>query len=218
MFALQNAGDRSLDLEGLSAIPIRTSSSTAKFDLSLTVTDRQGDLRASLNYNTDLFDAATIARMLAHFQTLLEGIVANPEQPISELPLFTDAEKPTLIEWNDTKTKYPKDKCIHRLFEDQVERTPDAVALVFEDQQVTYKELNHRANQLARYLSQEGVQRATAVGIYLDRSIELAVALLAVLKAGGVYVPWIRLLIERIGHIARRASLASWYSGPGITR
>ena len=111
----QNAGDRSLDLEGLSAIPIRTSSSTAKFDLSLTVTDRQGDLRASLNYNTDLFDAATIARMLAHFQTLLEGIVANPDQRISELPLLTEAEKhQLLVEWNDTKTDYPKDKCIHQ--------------------------------------------------------------------------------------------------------
>ena len=96
--------------------------------------------------------------MIGHFQTLLEGIVANPDQRISELPILTEAEKhQLLIEWNDTKKDYPQDKCIHQLFEEQVERTPDATAVVFEDQQLTYRELNGRANQLAHYLRKFGV-------------------------------------------------------------
>ena len=190
MFIFQHNADIPLDFEHLAVDPIRTGSQVAKFDLSLTISERQGTLRASLNYNTDLFDATTIVRMLGHFQTLLEGIVANPDQPIGELPLLTAAEKhQLLIEWNDTKTEYPKDKCIHEIFEAQVEKSPDAIAVVFEDQQLTYRDLNHKANQLAYYLIGEGVQPETTVGIYLDRSIELAVALLAVLKAGGVYVP-----------------------------
>ena len=129
------------------------------------MSERDGTLRVSLNYNTDLFDAATIERMVGHFQILLEGIVANPDQPISDLPLLTEAEKhQLLVEWNDTKTDYPKDKCIHQLFEEQVEKSPDAIAVVFEDQQVTYRELNIRANQLAHYLRQHGVGPEVLVG------------------------------------------------------
>ncbi|MGZ8498342.1 MAG: amino acid adenylation domain-containing protein [Candidatus Binatia bacterium] len=190
MFAFQNAGDPSLELEGLSAVPIRSSSNIAKFDLSLTISDRQGSLGASLNYNNDLFDAATIERMLGHFQVLLEGIVANPDQPISEIPLLTEAEKHQIIvEWNDTKTDYPNEQCIHELFEAQVDKTPDAIALAFEDQQISYRELNNRSNQLAHYLQKLGVGPDVLVGICVERSIEMIVGLLGILKAGGAYLP-----------------------------
>ncbi|HET9917757.1 MAG TPA: amino acid adenylation domain-containing protein [Candidatus Binatia bacterium] len=190
MFVLQNTGDASLRLEGLSAIPIPMPSNTAKFDLSLTISERQGTLPASFNYNTDLFDDSTIERMLGHFQTLLEGIVANPDQRIGELPLITEAEKhQLLVQWNDTKTDYPKGKCIHQLFESQVERTPEAVAVVFDDQQLSYRELNNRANQLARHLQKLGVGPEALVGICVKRSIEMIVGLLGILKAGGAYVP-----------------------------
>ena len=179
-----------LELEGISAVPIRSASNIAKFDLSLTVSERDGALHASLNYNTDLFDSSTIERMIGHFQVLLEGIVANPDQRISELPLLTEPEKKQLlVEWNDTKTEYPRDKRIHQLFETQVEKSPDAIAVVFEDQQLTYRELNSRVNQLAHYLHEVGVGPEALVGICVKRSVEMIVGLLGILKAGGAYVP-----------------------------
>jgi amino acid adenylation domain-containing protein len=190
LFALQNAGDSALELEGLNAFPIRSATNIVKFDLSLTMFESDGKLLGSLNYNTDLFEAATIERMAGHFQILLEGIVANPEQPVSELPLLSEAEThQLLVEWNDTRTDYPEDKCIHQLFEAQVEKTPDAIALVFGDQQLTYRELNTKANQLAHYLRKLDVGPDVPVGICLERSIEMIVGLLAILKAGGAYVP-----------------------------
>src|SRR3990172_3676416 len=141
--ALQNAPMPSLALEDLTLSPLVVHSGTAKFDLALFMEEGAGGLRGVLEYNTDLFDAATVTLMIGHFQTLLEGIVANPEQRISDLPLLTEAErKQLLVEWNDTKADYPKDKCIHELFEAQVERTPEAIAVVFEDKQLTYSELN----------------------------------------------------------------------------
>ena len=198
MFVFQNNADQPLAFEQLLVNPIRTPSHSAKFDLTLSMSEKDGKLRGSLNYNTDLFDASTIERMIGHFQTLLEGIVASPEQRITELPLLTEAERhQLLVEWNDTKSDYPKDKCIHQLFEEQVEKTPDAIALVFpstgsgrgEDQQLTYRELNERANQAAHYLVTQGLKPGTLVGVYLERSLEVSVALLGILKAGGVYVP-----------------------------
>ena len=190
MFAFQNNVDKSLELEGITVEPIRMASDVAKFDLMLTLSERSGTLAGSLNYNTDLFDASTIERMLGHLQNLIEGIVVNPEHRLSELPLLSDAEKHQLLmEWNDTKRDYPKDKCVHELFEEQVERTPDAVAVIFEDQRLTYRELNQRANQLAHYLIAQGMQAETRVAVCLERSMELAIGFLAVLKAGGVYVP-----------------------------
>jgi non-ribosomal peptide synthetase component F len=147
-------------------------------------------LRASLQYNKDLFNADTIERMLGHFETLLEGIVNNPEKCLSELPILSNAEKhQLLVEWNDTKRDYPKDKCIHELFESQVEKTPDAVAVVFEDEELTYRELNAKANQLAHYLIKLGVGPESLVGICVERSLEMVIGLLGILKAGGAYVP-----------------------------
>ncbi|MCX7595059.1 MAG: amino acid adenylation domain-containing protein [Fischerella sp.] len=171
-------------------------SGTAKFHLCIEMDERPEGMIGRIEYRTDLFDAKTITRMIGHLQTLLEGIVANPEQPISQLPLLTAAEQQQLLfEWNNTQTEYPQHKCIHQLFEEQVERTPDAVALVFEDVQtrhvvsLTYRQLNQRANQLAHYLRGLGVGPEVLVGICVERSIEMVVGLLGILKAGGAYVP-----------------------------
>ncbi|MFP4411180.1 non-ribosomal peptide synthetase [Coleofasciculus sp.] len=174
-----------LDLEFF-ALPMQE----GQFDLTLEMVEAKESLFGLFKYNTDLFDAATISRMLGHFQMLLEGIVAHPEQRLSDLPLLTPAERQTLlVAWNDTRQDYPKDTCIHQLFEAQVEQTPDAVAAVFEDQQLTYRDLNCRANQLAHYLEKLGVGPEVLVGICVERSLEMVVGLLGILKAGGAYVP-----------------------------
>ena len=164
--------------------------SFAKFELSLNVIEIDDELVLNCDYNKDLFDAATIERMLGHFQTILTAIVANPQQHLQELPMLTKAERhQLLVEWNDTFANYPQDKCIHQLFEEQVQRTPDAVAVVFEDQQLTYSELNARANKLAHYLQSLGTKPEVLVGMCLERSIEMVVGVLGILKAGGAYVP-----------------------------
>ncbi|MEM7593188.1 MAG: amino acid adenylation domain-containing protein, partial [Cyanobacteria bacterium P01_A01_bin.83] len=162
----------------------------AEFDILLTLFDSGESLSGTWRYNTDLFDATTIERMAGNFKTLLEGIVADPERPITELPILTKAEEhQLLIEWNKTQADYPQDKCIHQLFEAQVAKTPDAVAVVFESQQLTYRELNTRANQLAHYLQTQGVKPETLVAICVERSHLMVIGLLAILKAGGAYVP-----------------------------
>ncbi|GDZ93324.1 amino acid adenylation domain-containing protein [Planktothrix agardhii CCAP 1459/11A] len=159
-------------------------------DLSLMVREAKGVIKLCWQYNTDLFDAATIERMAKHFERLLNSIVLNPQQRISQLPMLTEVEQQQLLfEWNNTQAEYPLDKCIHQLFEEQAERTPDNVAVVFEDQQLTYRELNARANQLAHYLQKLGVRPDVLVGICVERSLEMIVGLLGILKAGGAYVP-----------------------------
>ena len=141
-------------------------------------------------YNRDLFEAATIERLLEHFKILLEGIAENPRRRRSELPLLSEAEKKhVIVDWNNTRTEYPRDKCLHELFEAQVERTPNAIAVKFGKQSVTYEELNHRANQLAHYLQTFAVGPDVPVGICMERSVEMIVGMLGILKAGGAYVP-----------------------------
>jgi len=190
MFVVHDASMTTLELPGLTLSSLEMDSETAKSDLTLSIADGEQGLMGSLEYNTDLFETATITRMLGHFQTLLEGIVANPDQRLSDLPLLTPAERHTLlVEWNDTQVDYPKDVCIHQLFEAQVDRTPDAIAVVFEDKQLTYRELNRRANQVAHHLRSLGVGPDTLVGICVERSLEMVVGLLGILKAGGAYVP-----------------------------
>jgi amino acid adenylation domain-containing protein/non-ribosomal peptide synthase protein (TIGR01720 family) len=163
----------------------------ADFDLSLMVMEAAETFQLNWQYNTDLFEDTTITPMAGHFVTLLESIVENPQQPVSLLPLLTQREQhQLLVEWNNTKAEYPSNKCIHQLFEEQVERTPDAVAVVFEGQQLTYNELNCRANQLAHYLQSLGVKPDELVGICVERSLEMIVGLLGILKAGGAYVPF----------------------------
>ncbi|KAB8315454.1 non-ribosomal peptide synthetase [Tolypothrix campylonemoides VB511288] len=147
------------------------------------------DLLLSIGYDTRRFDSASIVRILGHLKTLLESIVANPEQQLRDLPILTSQENyQLLLEWNNTEADYPH-KCIHELFEAQVERTPNAVAVVFEDKQLTYQELNTRSNQLAHYLQKLGVKPEVLVGICVERSLDMVIGLLAILKAGGAYVP-----------------------------
>jgi len=172
----------------LAQMNIETNAS--KVDLSLELYDQPEGLTGHFEYNTDLFDAVTIHRMTGHWQTLLEGIVADPAQHIGEIPLLTKTEQHQLLmEWNIADIEYPSDRCIHQLFEAQVERTPDAIAVVFEEKSLTYSELNRKANQLAHFLQKQGVGPEVPVGIYVERSLEMVVGLLAILKAGGAYVP-----------------------------
>ncbi len=148
------------------------------------------ELLVRISYDADRFEKGAIERMAGHFQNLLSAIVENPQQAVGELPLLSEAERhQLLVEWNDTATEYSRDKCIYQLFEKQVEKTPDAVAVVFENQQLTYVQLNQRANQLAHHLLSLGVGPDVLVGIYVERSIEMVVGLLGILKAGGAYVP-----------------------------
>ncbi|MDZ8257987.1 non-ribosomal peptide synthetase [Nostoc sp. ChiQUE01b] len=190
MFVLQNASISEIELTGLTVSELPIESSTAKFDLTLLMENTTTGLVGVWEYNTDLFDSSTIERMTGHFVTLVEAIVANPSDRISQLPILTVFEQQQLlVEWNDTQVDYPQDKCVHQLFEEQVERTPDAVAVVFENQQLTYHELNCRANQLAHYLQSLGVGADVLVGICVERSLEMVVGLLGILKAGGAYVP-----------------------------
>jgi len=190
MFALEPAPLQAVNWPGLKLTPLPLDSGTAKFDLTLYLTEDAGGLTARMEYNTDLFDPATIRRMLAHFKVLLEGVAADPDKRLSDLPLLSDAERECLfVEWNRTQADYPPQKTIHELFEAQAARTPDAVAVVFGDQQLTYRQLDQEANQTARYLRKLGVQPGTLVGICLDRSPGMMVGLLGVLKAGGGYLP-----------------------------
>jgi amino acid adenylation domain-containing protein len=161
------------------------------YDLTLLIAEAGDELIATFEYNSSLFEPATIERMLGHLQTLLAGITANPHQPISTLPLLTEAERrQVLIAWNDTAVPFPHDQCAHQLFEAQVERTPDAPAVIFEGQeQLTYHELNCHANQLAHYLQKQGVGPEDLVALCVKRSPELIIGILGILKAGAAYVP-----------------------------
>ena len=169
--------------------PLEIDNSTAKFDLTLFVWEETDRLTVRMEYSTDLFEADTIQRMAGHLLTLLEAIVANPDQRIAELSLLAPAEKQLLDEWNRTELDYPRDTCLHQLFERQAEQTPDKVAVVFENEQLTYRQLNQRANQLAHHLQTLGVGAETPVGLSMARSTDMVVALLGILKAGGTYIP-----------------------------
>lgn len=189
MFALQNAPMSEIELPGLTLSPVASDSGTVQFDLTLTMEETTEGLVGTFEYNTDLFKVASIEQMQGCFQTLLEGIVTNPDQKLANLPLLTAAQQQQLQEWNDTETEYPQDIGIHQLIEAQVEQTPEAIAVVFANQSLTYRELNTRANQLAHYLRSLGVKPEVLVGICMERSLELVVGLLGILKAGGAYVP-----------------------------
>ncbi|MEW6738092.1 MAG: amino acid adenylation domain-containing protein, partial [Acidobacteriota bacterium] len=190
MLILQNIPMPSLTLPDLSLTPWEIESDTAKFDLSLVMDETEKGLVGFLSYNIDLFDQTTISRMLGHLETLLEGIIAKPDTCIANLPLLSEAERDQLlIEWNSTQSDYPQDKCVHELFEAQVECTPQAIAVVFQDKQYSYQELNAHANKLARYLRKIVVGPETVVGICLNCSLDMIISVLGVLKAGGAYLP-----------------------------
>jgi amino acid adenylation domain-containing protein len=192
LFSLQNtptlrdAGSQS-SLESLQNTP---QLGVSRFDLALFTEEVEDGIIAGFEYSTDLFEAATIDRMVGHFQTLVEAAVADPDRRLSELPLLNEAERRQLLrEWNATEAEYPAHACVHQLFEEQAERTPEAAAVVMRDRSWTYREVNERANRIAHYLRGRGVGPDVCVGICLERSPNLVAAMLGVLKAGGAYVP-----------------------------
>ena len=190
MFALQNASGDTLQLNAVTAELLPVDTGTTQFDLSLELSETPRGLTGRVEYATALFEAATIDRLIGHFQILLEGIAARPEARLSELPLLTRAERrQLLVEWNGTAAPFPRDTCIHELFEARAAATPEAVAVVCEDSQLNYAELNAQANRLARYLRELGVKPDTRVAICVERGLGMMAGLLAILKAGGAYVP-----------------------------
>jgi amino acid adenylation domain-containing protein len=190
MFVFQNLPTVSPDIPRIKLTPFNADILTAKFDLNFLVMETEQSLAVALEYSTDLFHPSTIERMLAHFESLLKCIAAQPERRISEMSPLSQAEKQQLLaRYNDTNRDYPCGLCIHQLFEAQVDKSPDALAVVFEDRQMKYSELNGEANRLARYMMNLGVGPDVCVAISVERSIDMIVAVLAVLKAGGAYVP-----------------------------
>lgn len=208
---LMDAGDEHSRIErgGLSLAPFRMPQQEGQFDLILEMVETKQLLSSAFMYNPDIFDAETIDRMVGHFETLLSGIVAEPSTRVSRLPLLTELErKRILLEWNDTKTPYPQDKCAHELFEEQAREKPDAIAIVFEGEEMRYGELNVRANRLAHRLRALGVGPEVMVGLFMERSAKMIVAVLAILKAGGAYVPLdLEYPKERIAFMAKDADL-----------
>ena len=178
------------DAGGLRWEPVRVATGTESLDLSVEVVESDDELEVRFSYSTDLFDRATIERAMGHFRTLIQSAVENPEQPVSRLQMLTTTERHQLVfEWNKSAVEYKASKCIHEMVEAQVERTPEAVAVRYEDQSLTYDELNQRANKLAHHLRKQGVGPETLVAMCMERSLEMIVAILAILKAGGAYLP-----------------------------
>lgn len=189
-FALQTKRMASATFAGLTLTPMEVDRQSAPFDLALSAADTQEALLVSLEYNTDLFEATTIQRMLDHYRALLDGIAEDPEQRLMDLPLLAEGERHQLLfEWNDTRSDDDGDLCVHELFEAQVRRTPDSVAVMSGDEQLTYRTLNQRANQLAHYLRTIGVGTDAPVALCVDRSPELVIGLFGILKAGAGVVP-----------------------------
>ncbi len=189
MFSLQNAPPPPPRMGGVEVSPLEDEAAVSLFDLSLDVTERAEGLLCGLEYNTDLFDGSTAGRMLNHFAVLLDAATADPNARLSALPLLAEDERrQILFDWNDTAREFPRDRCVHELFEEQVAAKPEAVALVCGGERLTYAELNARANRLARHLRACGVGAETRVGVLLEREAWAAVALLGVLKAGGAWV------------------------------
>ncbi|MFW6357750.1 MAG: condensation domain-containing protein [Chroococcales cyanobacterium] len=206
MLVYQDAPSQGLTLPNVTIQPLVPDNGISKFDLTLFLENTTQGLMGALEYNTDIFKSTTIQRLLGHFQTLLEAIVKNPNQSLATLPLLTPSESERFQAWNATQVDYPSDCCLHTLIEAQVEKTPDAIAVVYDnpavetrhgaslplptdDASVRYAELNAKANQLAHYLQELGVKPDGLVGVCLDRSLEMIIALLGILKAGGAYVP-----------------------------
>ena len=190
LFAVQNTFSPVEQVAGITLHLQDVDTGTAKFDLTCTCIPKDEGFATSFEYNTDLFDAATIRRMMDSFHSILEAVARNPEQRVFELPLLSQNERQkVLVEWNATQSEYPREKCIHQLVEAQVVQAPDAIAVLQDRNKLTYQDLNRRANQLAHYLRKRGVGPEVPVGVCLENSLELVVALLAVLKAGGACLP-----------------------------
>lgn len=190
MFILQNAPTPVEEVAGLTLRNLEIDHGSSEFDITVSISETEQGLTGFWEYNTDLFDAITIQRFIDNFQILLESIIVNSHQSISELPLITiKEEEQLLVDWNNTHADYPCDATLNQLFEQQVERFPNSLALISQSEQLTYQQLNQKINQLAHYLKKLGVTTETLVAICLERSIEMIVAILAILKAGGAYLP-----------------------------
>ncbi|MEH2198295.1 amino acid adenylation domain-containing protein [Nostoc sp.] len=189
-FGLQNETQETLEIPGLTLNPFKWENTTTLFDLSLMVRETPQGLTGEWEYATDLFTATTIQRMVGNFAVLIQGIVDNPQQPINTLPLLTEIECQQLQQWNQTETDYSLNQTLVDLFEAQVAKTPDNLALVFESQSLTYQQLNQKANQLAYYLIQNHqIQPDTLIGICVERSLDMIIGVLGILKSGAAYVP-----------------------------
>jgi amino acid adenylation domain-containing protein len=188
MFFVEQVSSGALRLPGLEVEFIDHGNATAKFDLTLAVNDNGSDLTAVAQYNRELYEDATVARFLEHYSRILESVVEQPTLEIGQLPLLNQAERrQLLVEWNITRTEYPRNRGVHELFEEQARKTPEAIALSFGNGSMTYRELNARANQLAHYLHAAGLEPRSRVAVCGERSPEMIVGLLGVLKAGGAY-------------------------------
>jgi amino acid adenylation domain-containing protein len=189
-FAVQNVPKSILSMPEITVTALEVEPGNAKFDLFLAFIEAEGETRLRIDYRAELFEEATIARLFEHYRNLLEAIAAQPDRCLADLPLLMETERhQLLVEWNQTAREYPSSKRIHRLFEEQSERAPDAPAVIFEDRHLTYRQLNARANQLAHYLKRYGVDIDVPVGICMEQSVDLIIAIIGILKAGGVYVP-----------------------------
>ena len=190
MFALHNAPVSEAKIRGVRMGGLKVETESAKMDLSLAISEYQEELIGWIDYNADLFEEELVSRMGWHFERLLQGIINCGGERVSRLPLLSEAEQFQMLEeWNETNRDYAPDLCLHELFEAQVERIPEATAVIFRGEQISYRELNQRSNQLARRLRELGVKIESRVGICLPRSIEMVTAVIAVMKAGAAYVP-----------------------------
>lgn len=188
LFNLQEVAEELESPQGISLFEVE--SQTEPFDLSVKLVLNQFALKATFSYNPDLFDASTIDRMAKHFRILLGAAAKNPDGKLSLMPLLTEGERhQLLVEWNDTGVEYPTEVALHTLIEGQVQKSPDSVAVMYMSEQLTYQQLNNRANQLANYLKKFNVGPDVLVAVFMERSLEMVVSLLAILKAGGAYVP-----------------------------
>src|SRR5208337_1530730 len=203
MFAWQNSARETFQLPGLKVQSLRSPRRTAKFDLLLALQEEGNSIAGGIEYATSLFEQATIERYLGYFRNLLQAMVADETRAVDRLSMLPESERQrVLYEWNNTKREFPRDKCVHQLFQEQVERTPDAIAVVHGEQRLSYRELNERANQLAHELRKHGAGPDQLVGLCVERSTDMIVALLAITKAGAAYVPLDPLLpAERLGYM-----------------
>ncbi|GHG84268.1 non-ribosomal peptide synthetase [Comamonas sp. JC664] len=218
LFTLQNTPSEVLSLSGLTLEQLEFESGTTQFDLSLSMAETAQGLASELTYNTDLFDAATIERMAGHLTQLLTAVAENPAQPVAQLPLLTEPERTRLLrEWNDTALDLPLSDNLHGLFEAQAARRPEAIAARFETQALTYGELDARANQVANHLRQLGIEPGDRVGLFLERSLELLVGMLGILKAGAAYVPLDPVYpADRLAHILDDSGVSLLLTEPGL--
>ncbi len=190
LFGLQNVPPAEFTVSGLRVAPMAIDTGTAKFDLSVTAIETGAGVQLWWEYNTDLFDAATVGRMSESLEAILEGIAANPDAPIGDVPAMSSTDRERLVhDWNATGRDYPRDARVHELIERQARRTPDRVAVEDDGGRLTYAELDHRADAVAAQLQALGIGAGALVGLYLERSIDAVAALIGVLKAGAAYVP-----------------------------